>query len=114
VNGYISKCADTSEILHAVSIISQGGQYFDNTVLTRLSQKADRVTAPSTKMLTQRQFEVVCLLARGYSNQEIQLALSISERTVRHHIRNICKKLGVVCRSNAIIWAVQQGLSREN
>ncbi len=60
--------------------------------------------------LTARERKVLRLLAQAKSNQEIGEALAMSERTVRYYLRNICDKLGLTGRCEAIAWAIRHGL----
>ena len=61
--------------------------------------------------LTEREREVLVLVAKGLSNQEIADALVISERTARTHVSNILGKLGVVSRTQAALWAIREGIA---
>src|SRR5947209_20365349 len=60
--------------------------------------------------LTEREVEVLCLLAQGYNTPQIAQTLDISRKTVEHHLAHIYAKLGVTCRTAAVVHAVQQGL----
>jgi DNA-binding NarL/FixJ family response regulator len=60
--------------------------------------------------LTEREAEVLRLLAQGKSNPQIARTLSISRKTVEHHLTHIYNKIGVSCRTGAVVYAVQQGL----
>jgi len=60
--------------------------------------------------LTEREVEVLCLLAQGRSTPQIAQTLDISRKTVEHHLEHIYDKLGVTCRTAAVVYAVQQGL----
>ncbi len=54
--------------------------------------------------------DVIKLMTRGYNNRQIAEILFISEHTVKVHIRNIFRKIGVVDRTNAVLWALERGL----
>jgi len=60
--------------------------------------------------LTGREAEVLCLLAQGHNTPQIARTLSMSKKTVEHHVAHIYDKLGVTCRTAAVVYAVQQGL----
>ena len=60
--------------------------------------------------LTEREVEVLCLLAQGCNTPQIAQTLDISKKTVEHHLSHIYEKLGVTCRTAAVVYAVQQGL----
>jgi HD-GYP domain-containing protein (c-di-GMP phosphodiesterase class II) len=61
-------------------------------------------------VLTEREIEVLCLLAQGRNTPQIARALDISRKTVEHHLSHIYSKIGVTCRTAAVVYAVQQGL----
>jgi HD-GYP domain-containing protein (c-di-GMP phosphodiesterase class II)/DNA-binding CsgD family transcriptional regulator len=60
--------------------------------------------------LTEREVEVLCLLAQGCNTPQIARSLAISKKTVEHHLSHIYNKIGVTCRTAAVVYAVQQGL----
>ncbi len=60
--------------------------------------------------LTEREVEVLCLLAQGQNTPQIARTLDISRKTVEHHLAHIYDKIGVTCRTAAGVYAVQQGL----
>ena len=60
--------------------------------------------------LTKREVEVLSLLAKGYNTPQIARTLHISRKTVEHHLSHIYKKIGVTCRTAAVVYAVQQGI----
>jgi HD-GYP domain-containing protein (c-di-GMP phosphodiesterase class II) len=71
-------------------------------------------TAPKRRQLgdlTEREAEVLRLLAQGQSNPQIAKALVISRKTVEHHLEHIYNKIGVTCRTSAVVYAVQQGIA---
>jgi DNA-binding NarL/FixJ family response regulator len=61
--------------------------------------------------LTEREAEVLRLLAQGQSNPQIAKTLVISRKTVEHHLEHIYNKIGVTCRTSAVVCAVQQGIA---
>jgi DNA-binding NarL/FixJ family response regulator len=66
--------------------------------------------APAPEALTQREREVLALLAEGAGNREVAARLGIAEKTVMHHTMSIYRKLGVRGRSEAAAWAVRHGM----
>ena len=62
-------------------------------------------------LLTDREQEILLLVARGQANKEIAADLVISERTARTHVSNILSKLGLTSRTQAALWAVREGLA---
>lgn len=81
-------------------VVAIGGTNNKNT--SRASRKIGN--------LTEREVEVLCLLARGCNTPQIARALDISRKTVEHHLTHIYSKIGVTCRTAAVVYAVQQGL----
>ena len=65
----------------------------------------------SGQALTEREIEVLRLLAHGQSNPQIAKSLVISRKTVEHHLEHIYNKIGVTCRTSAVVYAVQQGIA---
>ncbi len=112
--GYLLKGADRAEIARAISAISNGEAIFSPTIAQRLSQVFMRSSRPLElpfPELSEREREVLTLIARGLSNSEIAARLHISGKTVRNHITNIFAKLDVTDRSEAISQARAAGLA---
>jgi len=76
--------------------------------LLPVPQTGFRVPRPAS--LTEREAEVLCLLAQGCNTPQIARMLDISKKTVEHHLAHIYNKIGVTCRTAAVVYAVQQGL----
>jgi len=88
----------------------QGDTWFSRTVVDKLAQPATIEAPPSAKpTLTEREFEVLRLLARGYSNAQIAKTLSITERTVRFHVEKVLAALSVSNRTEVVALAIQRG-----
>ncbi|MCC7451924.1 MAG: response regulator transcription factor [Anaerolineae bacterium] len=107
--GYLLKGAPRSEIFNAIRVVSQGGSLLQPVVASRLLQRI-RSDEPLPDALTERETEVLHLLAQGKPNKEIAAALVISERTVKFHISSILQKLGAGNRTEAVTIAAQRGL----
>ena len=115
--GYLPKDADSEDLLRAIHAVAVGEVIFGESIATRLQSffKADRgrlATDPFPE-LTDREDEVLELIARGQSNAEIARRLEISDKTVRNHVANVFNKLRVADRSQAIVRAREAGLGRE-
>ena len=107
--GYVVKDVDTTELVRAIQAVSGGGSAFD----PRSAAIVLRTVAgggESPEALTDREREVLRLLADGLSNKRIGETLFISESTVKFHIRNIIRKLGVTKRTDAVYTASKRGL----
>ncbi|MFW0790871.1 MadR family response regulator transcription factor [Gordonia sp. CPCC 205333] len=107
--GYVVKDVDTTELVRAIETVSRGGSAFDPRS-TSVVLRAVSGEAPTPQSLTDREREVIRLLAEGYSNKRIGQTLFISESTVKFHIRNIIRKLGVSKRTDAVYTASKRGL----
>ena len=102
--GYLLKDAKPNELLNAIRIVHSGQQYVSSTVASKL---VERMNNP---MLSERELEVLRLIAQGLSNQNIGTALNIGESTVKSHVTHILNKLGVSDRTQAVIVGVKRGL----
>lgn len=111
--GYVLKGADQDEMLRAIRAVARGEALFGPAIAARLMTFFNRSNPPAVAIfpdLTERELEVLQLLARGLSNQEIADRLVISVKTVRNHVSNIFSKLQVVDRVQAVIRARNAGL----
>ncbi len=107
-SGYVLKDADSDEIASAVRAAARDEVHLDAAV-ARLLARSMTTRHPADE-LTEREREVLVLVARGSSNQDIADALHISERTARTHVSHVIMKLGLVSRVQAALWAVRNGL----
>jgi DNA-binding NarL/FixJ family response regulator len=103
--GMLSADASSEQMIHAIKAIAAGLTVFDGALLTR-----NTVETPSVEPLTPRETEVLTLLADGLANKEIAHRLSISEHTIKFHIRSILGKLGASSRTEAVSLGLRSGL----
>jgi DNA-binding NarL/FixJ family response regulator len=111
--GYVLKGADQAEIVRAIEALGDGDAIFGPGVATRVMRffaGAASVTPKPFPDLTDREREVLDLVARGLANAEITRRLVVSPKTVRNHVSNILTKLQVADRSQAIVRAREAGL----
>jgi len=111
--GYLLKGTNQADILHAVHAVATGGAVFGPAVAQRVLDFFAHGTAHSAAtfpQLSDREREVLDLLAQGDSNGRIATRLTISEKTVRNHVSNIFAKLAVADRAQAIVRAREAGL----
>jgi len=107
--GYLLKDTDSDELCRAIRAAAAGQVQLSPAVTARLMRE---VRAPeSPEPLTEREKDVLRLLADGKANKEIASALSISDNTVKTHMGNILTKLGVQSRTQAALYAAQVGLA---
>jgi two-component system, NarL family, response regulator len=102
--GYLLKDAPRQQILEAIRTVHAGQRYLPAAIVSKV---AERALQPE---LTGREREVLQGMARGKSNKEIGLALSISEGTVKTHVKAILAKLDAVSRTEAVMIAAERGL----
>ena len=108
--GYLLKDSPREDLLRAVRAAARGEAALSPSVATRL---LGQVRAPAQEPLSQREFEVLELVARGATNREAAAKLFISEATVKTHLLHIYAKLGVSDRAAAVAEGFQRGLLRQ-
>ena len=110
--GYVLKDADADEVAAAIRAAHRGEVHLSPAAASQLA-KALRSRTPDAghEPLTDRERQVLALVAEGASNKAIGGALSISERTARTHVSNILMKLGLGSRTQAALWAIREGLA---
>ncbi|HKZ85208.1 MAG TPA: response regulator transcription factor [Anaerolineae bacterium] len=106
--GYLLKDTEADDLRRAIKAAANGQVQLSPKAAARLMRE---VRAPdSPEALTERETDVLRLLAQGKSNKEIAHQLSLSEKTVKTHVSNILAKLGVPSRTQAALYAVRIGL----
>lgn len=109
--GYLLKDAEADEVAAAIRAAHRGEVHLDPAVAKRLMQSLRTPkTQEMVEPLTDREREVLVLVARGETNKEIGRHLGISERTARTHVSNILGKLGLASRTQAALYAVREGI----
>lgn len=108
--GYLLKDAPRDELFRAVRAVARGESLLQPAVATRLLDRIMRPPAEPQEMLTERELEVLRLLAKGSANKQIGAQLHISESTAKTHIANIFQKLAVTDRTQAVTVALSRGL----
>jgi NarL family two-component system response regulator LiaR len=110
--GYLLKDSSPHELLQAIRAVHRGDSSLDPVIARKVIQMLSRPASlpPTTDPLSERELEVLRLVAEGLSNQEIADRLVISERTARNHVGNILSKLHLANRTQAALFAVRQGL----
>jgi len=107
--GYLLKDAEPTELARGIAAAARGESPLDpraaRTILTVRSESGPR------EALSEREREVLTLLAQGLANKEIARQLGISEKTVKAHLTSVFRQLGVTDRTQAALWARQHGLA---
>ncbi|MEV4374130.1 response regulator transcription factor [Nonomuraea sp. NPDC049637] len=118
-SGFLLKDASAAELAHAVRVVATGDALLAPNVTKRLIAEFTRVSrAPQAPLkervgdLTERETEVLALIAQGLSNAEIAERLVIAEQTVKTHVSRILVKLGLRDRTQAAVFAYETGLVR--
>lgn len=112
VNGYVLKDSESAELKKAIFTVAEGESYIQPSLIPALNAKMIETNkdAEKIKSLTKRELDVLKLLAVGMYNKEVGKRLEISERTVKNHVSNIFKKLGVTDRTQAAVFAIRNNL----
>ena len=112
-SGYLLKDAEADEVAGAIRAADQGELHLDPAVAKRLtaSMRAPEHADPGAE-LTDREREILRMVAEGKANKQIAAELVISERTARTHVSNILRKLNLSSRTQAALWAVREGVAQ--
>ena len=112
INGYVLKDSESSVLKKAINAIASGDNFIQPSLIPALNAKMLEKNLDAKKLatLTDRELDVLKLLAIGRSNKEIGEGLEISERTVKNHISNIFKKIGCTDRTQAAVIAIRNSL----
>jgi DNA-binding NarL/FixJ family response regulator len=111
--GYVLKGADQDEMLRVIRAVGRGEALFGPAIAARLMTffSAPR-PAPVFPELTERERQLLAMIAQGHNNEEIARRLVLSPKTVRNHVSNIFSKLQVADRAQAIVRAREAGLGK--
>ncbi len=113
-SGYLIKNSSRAELLRAVRLVATGQSLVDPSTakqaMTHILSLANGTTHIPGDELTDREREVLALVARGYTNKQIADTLYVSEKTARNHVSHILEKLGLSRRSEAAAYAVENKL----
>jgi NarL family two-component system response regulator LiaR len=108
--GYLLKDTESHELRRAIKAAAAGQVQLSPQVTGRLLREI-RAPENTLELLTERETEVLGLLAQGKSNKEISRTLNIAEQTVKSHVSHILDKLGVPSRTQAALYAIRIGLA---
>ena len=115
-SGYLLKDSSTDEVAQAIRLVAEGQSLITPSMATKLLDEFKQMSRQGTRQqinaprLTDRELEVLRLVARGHNNREIAKELFISENTVKNHVRNILEKLQLHSRMEAVMYAVREKL----
>ena len=110
--GYLLKDVQPQELVRAIRTVHDGEALLHPAVVARLMEEVarDGDRPDAAALLTDREREVLALIARCHANKLIALDLGVSEKTVKTHVSNILAKLGVHDRTQAALYAVREGI----
>lgn len=106
--GYVLKDSDSDELLNVIRAASRGESLLPPNIATKLTRHLSLTKTELT--LTNRELDVLYLMAQGLTNKEIAQELDITERTVKTHMTNILTKFGVRNRTEVLSYALKRGL----
>ncbi|MDX8143013.1 response regulator transcription factor [Lentzea sp. BCCO 10_0061] len=115
-SGFLLKHAPARELLNAVRVVAAGEALLAPSITKRLiedfvrARRSDRVRPAQLGVLTERETEILVLIAQGLSNTEIAAHLVLAEQTVKTHVSRVLTKLGLRDRAQAVIAAYESGL----
>ena len=115
-SGYLLKDASIDQVAQAVRVVADGQSLISPSMAAKLLEEFKTISTAGAKQdvimpkLTDRELEVLNLVARGLNNREIARDLFISENTVKNHVRNILEKLQLHSRMEAVMYAVREKL----
>ena len=114
-SGYLLKDSSIDEVTQAVRVVADGQSLISPSMAVKLIDEFKQMSRPdrdqvSPLRLTERELEVLRLVATGMNNREIARQLFISENTVKNHVRNILEKLHLHSRMEAVVYAVREKL----
>jgi DNA-binding NarL/FixJ family response regulator len=111
-DGYTIKDAEPTELVNAIKSIALGMTYVDPRVAGQLAKRRGRSRRNGNgSALSEREAEVIRLIASGMSNREISVALTLSEKTIKNHVSRIFAKLHITARTQAVVHAIQTGIA---
>ena len=114
-SGYLLKDSSIEEVAQAVRVVADGQSLISPSMAIKLidefkeMSKPEKTSGPGLR-LTERELDVLRLVAQGHSNKEIAARLFISENTVKNHVRNMLEKLQLHSRMEAVMYAVREKL----
>ena len=110
VDGLILKNSTLSDFLSAINSILEDNQFIHPFILDAVNSYLAQTDNCKKTTLTKRETQILCMISAGYLNKEIGSELNISERTVKNHVSNLFKKIGVSDRTQAAVYAIKNNL----
>ena len=113
--GYLLKDSSIEEVAQAIRVVNEGQSLISPSMAVKLIDEFKQMSKPEREQgpalrLTERELEVLRLVAKGLNNREVAKELFISENTVKNHVRNILEKLQLHSRMEAVMYAMREKL----
>jgi len=112
VNGFVDKNGQTLDVLHEAIAAVLGGQTYACSVVREARARMRADPQAFSKLLSDREIELLCLFGRGWSNDQVGEHAGLTPRTARNHRQNIMMKLGLCSTPQLIRYAVEKGFTR--
>ena len=114
-SGYLLKDSSIEEVAQAIRVVNEGQSLISPSMAIKLIDEFKQMSKPEQEQttalrLTERELEVLRLVAKGLNNREVAKELFISENTVKNHVRNILEKLQLHSRMEAVMYAMKEKL----
>ena len=117
-NGYVLKQSAPTELINAIRAVTDGKSFIDPSLMQRVmgmfAGRSENLRGENSNEITEREAEVLRLIAWGYSNKEIAGRLELSVKTVETHKTNTMRKLGMSSRIDIVRYALLQGWLQDN
>ncbi|XOV92618.1 MAG: LuxR C-terminal-related transcriptional regulator [Bacteroidota bacterium] len=110
IKGIVTKSCSKEEILNAIKSVSKNSRFYCNRVLDSLMGEDEKENNCDPTVLSQREFEVLKLITKGYKTSDIADELFVSVHTINSHRKNILKKLNLKSPAELIVYAIETGL----
>ncbi len=115
IKGCVFKHEDPQTLISAIRTVAQGNTWYSQEIIEKLiRQQIDERNENVETTLTQREQQVIGMIAQGWDNARISAELSLAQQTVRNYMSRIYTKLAVSSRSEAIIWAIKHSLGKQH
>ncbi|MCA9978399.1 MAG: response regulator transcription factor [Anaerolineales bacterium] len=111
VRGYVDKSEPPEKIIAAIRAVAEGGIWFSRAALQQLIEPSDEPVPAEDFGLADRELIILRSIVAGKTNQNIALALEVSEKTVEKHLAKLYEKLGVGSRVETAVWSVRNDLA---
>jgi DNA-binding NarL/FixJ family response regulator len=115
VSGYVLKEEAPETLIRAIRVALEGDTWFSRRIINILARSSTEHSEPEDEdHLTEREREVLFLLAKGYANNQIAETLSVAEGTIKNHVVNIYQKLDLHSRAEAVAWAWEHEIKNKS